>query len=222
MYTNFTVKKWDSVNKIFTLKEWQTVYKDPHNLIVQASSPTGDDSWQSFPIGMQYSYIYNQSAQIGNHSNLVLCAFNNQTDNRRRPIHNRKVIESNLSKNNIQNIKLNPATYFAELPKYKFVISPEGNGIDCHRHYEALIAGCIPIIENNLAIRHKYAGLPILYTHNYSEVTADYLNRQYQIMLNTRYDFSRLFLNFYSEDQQRLIKQYGNYWTKKMTNRIYY
>ena len=35
------------------------------------------------------------------------------------------------------------------LSKYKFIISPEGNGIDCHRHYEAILCGCIPIIEYN-------------------------------------------------------------------------
>lgn len=222
MYTNFTIKSWKSLYNNITLKEWQTQYKDPAQLIVQASSTTGDDSWQPFPIGMQYSYIYNQSNQLGDHSKLVLCAFNTRTDQHRRPIHNRKVIESILLKNNIPNIQLNPANYFAELPRYKFVISPEGNGIDCHRHYEALIAGCIPIVENNLAIRHKYAGLPILYTHNYSEVTADYLNKQYEIMLNKSYNFSRLFLNFYPEDQQRLIKQNGNYWMQKMTKRLYY
>lgn len=37
--------------------------------------------------------------------------------------------------------------YFNSLSTYKFVISPEG--IDCHRHYEALLARCVPIIEHN-------------------------------------------------------------------------
>ena len=205
-----------------TLKEWQNLCKNPAELIIQASSIDGNDRWQSFPIGMQYSYIYNQPIKLGDHSNLVLCAFNNTTDQYRRPLYNRRVIETNLLKNNITNIALNSSDYFASLPTYKFVISPEGNGINCHRHYEALIAGCIPIIENNLHIQQKYAGLPILYTDDYTEITNDYLNTQYEIMLNTTYDFSRLFISFYSQDEQTLLKKCGNYWMKKLTNKLVY
>ena len=52
---------------------------------------------------------------------------------------NRKIIHNNLFKNGIKNYKLNFGDYIFGLSKFKFVISPEGNGEDCHRHYEALI-----------------------------------------------------------------------------------
>ena len=115
-------------------------------------------------------------------------------------------------KNGIQNNELHHEFYFTFLPSYKFVISPEGNGIDCHRHYEALLAGCIPIVEHNPLIEEKYKGCPILYTTDYSEITEEYLQQKYQEMLHTEYDFSRLFLSFYSDEEQKLIKQCGNYW----------
>jgi hypothetical protein len=108
------------------------------------------------------------------------------------------------------------------LPKYKFIISPEGNGIDCHRHYEALMAGCIPIIEDNELIREKYKGCPILYTKDYSEITKEYLESKYEEMKNKYYDFSRLFLNYYDDKTQIEIKNNGNYWGNRLTGKTWY
>jgi hypothetical protein len=154
--------------------------------------------------------------QHGSHQNTVLCAISSISDFRRRPNGiNRRSILSNLEKSGIKNVNLSGVDYFNELPCYKFVISPEGNGIDCHRHYEALMAGCIPIMEDNPLIREKYKGLPILYTKDYSEITTSYLNKKYNEMLDQTFDFSRLFLSFYSLEDQLKIKSNGNYWVKK-------
>jgi hypothetical protein len=211
----------------YTLNEWQKIYKDPRNLIVQASAIDGSDSWQPFPIGMQYSYINNfnkkEQIQIGSHSEVVLSSFTRDTDKYRRPLDiNRYLIESNLKANGIINSWSNPDLYFDNLPNYKFVISPEGNGIDCHRHYESLLAGCIPIIEYNSLIEEKYKGCPILYTKDYSEITTEYLEEKYTEMLNKEYDFSRLFLNYYSLQNQYYIKTQGNYWTTRFTGKRFY
>jgi hypothetical protein len=112
--------------------------------------------------------------------------------------------------------------YFDTLPSYKFVISPEGNGIDCHRHYEALLAGCIPVIERNPVIEEKYKGCPILYTNDYSEITPAYLELKYEEMKTQTYDFSRLFLEFYPSETQAEIKRCGNYWMKQLTGQTVY
>lgn len=93
---------------MYSLREWQQKSKDVNNLIVQASAPDGSDSWQPFPIGMQYSYMYNyhkgDAIQIGNHTKTVLCGIATTTDGRRRPIgKNRQSILNNLEKNNIYN-----------------------------------------------------------------------------------------------------------------------
>jgi hypothetical protein len=128
----------------------------------------------------------------------------------------------NVSRNGIVNRQVSGSQYFDELPSYKFVISPEGNGIDCHRHYEALMAGCIPIMEDNPLIREKYKGLPILYTKDYSEITPYYLEQKYREMLDQTYDFSKLFLSSYSLGQQDLIKANGNYWVKRLCSKTWY
>jgi len=62
--------------------------------------------------------------------------------------------------------------------KYKFVISPHGNGLDCHRTYEALALGCIPIIKSS-PLNTLYEGLPIIIVNNWSDVTEELLNKEY-------------------------------------------
>ena len=210
-----------------TLRAWQQTYKDPKNFIVQASTQDGSDSWTIFPIGMGWQYATNYGGsekwQIGSHQSLVQCAISAGTDGRRRPYgFNRHMILFNLSRNRILNRQVSGSQYFDELPSYKFVISPEGNGIDCHRHYEALMAGCIPIMEDNQIIREKYKDLPILYTKDYSEITQEYLEQTYKEMLDQSYDFSRLFLSYYSLGQQDLIKSNGNYWVKRLCSKTWY
>jgi len=206
---------------IMTLRDWQKICKQNKILIVQGSARDGSDSWQPFPIGMswQYTFVYNKcrELQIGTHKDLLLVAIKPQTDQVRRPGGpNRKVFIRNLEKNGFSNTFLEPAKYFESLPTYKFIASPEGNGIDCHRHYEALIAGCIPIIEHNSLIEEKYKGCPILYTKDYSEITAEYLERIYKKMLDETYDFSCLSMTNYDDATQAVIKECGNFWTVRM------
>ena len=203
----------------YTLREWQQIDKDVPNLIVQASAVDGSDSMQPFPIGMGYKYKGQQLK--GPHDQTVMCAIMTVTDKNRRPYgKNRNTIVKTLKKNGIQN-KLTD-TYFDDLPKYKFIVSPEGNGIDCHRHYEALIAGCIPIVEYNDHIQEKYKGCPILYTNDYTEITEEYLLQKYNEMLDTEYDFSRLMLDYYDEETIEKIKKCGNFWMKSQTGKDWY
>ena len=86
------------------------------------------------------------------------------------------------------------------------------------RHYEALIACCIPIIEYDKKILKKYQGLPVLYTKDYSEITPEYLTKMYEIMIFKKYNFSKLYLSFYSKDEIEEIKDKGNYWCDKLMN----
>lgn len=206
------------------LDDWQKKIKPLHEIIIQASEPSGrsQNHHYDFSIGMHYSYFNlsnknKMNMQIGNHENLLLCAFNPFTDRKRRGSHkiNRLHILKNLNDNNIKNQQLDQTEYFKTLSSYKFVISPEGNGLDCHRHYEALIAGCIPIIEYNKYIDKKYKNLPVLYTHDYSEINTDYLLKKYVEFEQKTYNFSKLFLSNHTKRSQFLIKKYGNFWCNK-------
>uniref|UniRef100_A0A6C0AJT1 Exostosin GT47 domain-containing protein n=1 Tax=viral metagenome TaxID=1070528 RepID=A0A6C0AJT1_9ZZZZ len=209
------------------LSTWQNCYKDSTQFIIQASSMNEDDAWMPFPIGMGYHYVAQMSKgqrlQHGQHDQLLLCSITPTTDYKRRAHgKNRRTILNTLYLNAIRNTFLQPDIYFETLPSYKFVLSPEGNGIDCHRHYEALMAGCIPIMERNPLVEEKYRGCPILWTTDYSEITHDYLNNKYEEMKSRVYDFSRLFIGFYPPRVQSEIKQCGNYWMIKLTGRPIY
>jgi hypothetical protein len=214
----------------YTLRAWQALDKTPFlkKLIVQASDMTGQDQWQPFPIGLNYSFATNLlllgDKRLINQSltkeKLLLCALNVHTDSQRRRHQavNRARIVATLK----SNVFLQAHDYFRVLPHYKFVVSPEGNGIDCHRHYETLLTGGIPIVEHNPLIEAKYKGCPILYTTNYSELTQEYLMAKYTEMLDQTFDFACLFLPFYDVATQHTIKTCGNYWMKRLTKKHWY
>jgi hypothetical protein len=201
-----------------TLREWQKVHKNKQNLIINASATDESDSPQSFPIGLCYHYVNyeNLDTQIGMHTNTVLCAIQEGTDKNRRGTSgkNRSTILKTLSSNGIGNKLTDPKSYYESLSSYKFIVSPEGNGIDCHRHYEALIAGCIPIVENNNHIKSIYGDCPILYTNDYSEITPEYLDKKYAEMMDKTYDFSKLFISSYPLVVKHQIHQNSAFWTR--------
>ena len=45
--------------------------------------------------------------------------------------------------------------YYHLINKYKFILSPSGAGPDCHRTWEALYMGCIPIVISS-SIKELY------------------------------------------------------------------
>ena len=194
-----------------TLREWADRGRHavpPSELIVQASSVDAPDGAQLFPIGMAFQFvrdghrIWDRPARDRG----VLCAFNATTDQERRGHlpKNRRSIAETLAALGAPNVSLSPAEYYAALPRHRFVVSPEGNGVDCHRTYEALLAGCVPILERNEVTQRKYAGLPVLYTDDYSDLaalTAD---------VDLEYDFAPLLVSHYA--QAATIRACGDYW----------
>lgn len=58
---------------------------------------------------------------------------------------------------------------------YAFVASPYGGGPDCHRTWEALILGCIPIIKKEKFINGLFDDLPVLLVNKWSDVTQELL-----------------------------------------------
>lgn len=212
-----------------TLREWQQLIKPVEYLLFNCSdSVTISDAWVPYPIGLCLHFRDFigpvQSWQIGEHENTALLAIHPLSDKYKRPEgqYNRsKIIEAFAAKG-IANQRLSIQEYFTALPHYKFVISPPGNGIDCHRHYEAIIAGCIPIVEEYEPMHTKYGDCPILYTRDYSEITPEYLEQKYTEMLDKTYDFSRLFLGTYNHETQIEIMKSGNYWCNRFKGHNWY
>jgi len=52
---------------------------------------------------------------------------------------------------------------------YPFVMSAHGNGLDCHRTWEVLCLGCIPIVKTS-SLDPLYRGLPVAIVEDWREV----------------------------------------------------
>lgn len=66
---------------------------------------------------------------------------------------------------------LNASLYRSYLRRYMFVASPDGNGLDCHRTWEAMYLGCVPVVEDNPMTRHfKSLGLPLEIISDWEEL----------------------------------------------------
>jgi hypothetical protein len=63
---------------------------------------------------------------------------------------------------------LGVSEYLADLCKSKFVLCPEGTGIDTHRVYESLLCGATPVVKRN-SLSHLYETLPVCIVDNWSD-----------------------------------------------------
>jgi hypothetical protein len=65
--------------------------------------------------------------------------------------------------------RTNSRDYRIRLERYAFVASPPGNGVDCHRTWEALYLGVIPIVKRS-AFYDSFPGLPALAVGEWEEI----------------------------------------------------
>jgi hypothetical protein len=99
---------------------------------------------------------------------------------------------------------LNSSIYRQVVRKYKFIASPSGNGIDCHRTWEAIYMNCIPIVEDSYMTRFfRNEGLPLVLIDDWDEVIG--------------WDEGHL-EHLYSEckRQSSVGKSYFRYWKEKI------
>jgi hypothetical protein len=80
-----------------------------------------------------------------------------------------------------------------------FVISPSGAGIDCHRTWEALALGCVPIVKRN-HLSDVFDGLPVIIVDDWRVVTQALLIEKFEAMKGNTFDYSRLFLSYWSDE----------------------
>ena len=63
------------------------------------------------------------------------------------------------------------------------MISPPGNSVDCHRIWESIYLGVIPIVEKHLC--HDYWNdLPILFVNSFNDINEKILNENYETLIS--------------------------------------
>jgi len=80
--------------------------------------------------------------------------------------------------------------------KYTFVASPHGNGLDCHRTWEALCLGCIPIVKTSI-LDELYVDLPVLIVKEWSNVSQKLLDETIVKFKNMTFNYEKLTLNYW-------------------------
>lgn len=88
------------------------------------------------------------------------------------------------------------SSYLSDLGHTKFVLSPRGNGLDCHRTWEALMMGAIPIVKTS-ASDSLYVDLPVLVIDDWNVVTKEFLDRVYIYMMLMNYNTDKLFADYW-------------------------
>jgi len=90
---------------------------------------------------------------------------------------------------------------YDEWRKYRFVLSPPGAGIDCHRTWEAITVGCIPIVLSS-NLNELYTDLPVVVVDSWDQITAEYLSEQYTVVEANRqsgkYNMDKLTLDYWT------------------------
>ena len=58
--------------------------------------------------------------------------------------------------------------YYADLCRSKFVLCPDGTGIDTHRVYESMLCGATPVVLRN-SLCHMYAKMPVCIVDSWTD-----------------------------------------------------
>ena len=91
----------------------------------------------------------------------------------------RQAVQNALEHNpsvRFQTRKVRRLDLWREKTRYAFVVSPHGNGLDCHRTWESLVLGNIVIVKRS-SLDPLYEGLPVVILEDWREITPENLAR---------------------------------------------
>jgi hypothetical protein len=80
--------------------------------------------------------------------------------------------------------------------EYAFILSPFGVGMDCHRTWEALCLGCIPIVcAPNFT--NLFLDLPVLIVNDWSEINEILLKKTVDEFKQQNFNYEKLTLEYW-------------------------
>ena len=88
--------------------------------------------------------------------------------------------------------------FLTEMKDHKFMICPQGHGIDCHRNWELLYMRRVPVMKQSPYFARLMQGFPVLFVERWEDVTEELLIKNdhlYQEALQM--DLTKLDLNNY-------------------------
>ncbi|UJR16776.1 hypothetical protein I4U23_003676 [Adineta vaga] len=208
----------------------KTIYKQQnHHTVPQLYGDIDEPLHYIQPIDMTRRVLFDKSSS--NRKNLLLINFMADSDGigLRRRIWKDLCIRKNKTKSFITCIGKDPgvgrsnlADIYIRNRQYSFWLSPRGNGIDCHRTWEALYLDVIPIVWNS-SLNSLYEDLPVIIIQTHTEITEEFLKEKlYEISMKKYYHMKQTY---------RMEKLRNAYWRRlilitigaehRQTKRIY-
>lgn len=86
--------------------------------------------------------------------------------------------------------------YIKDTAQHKFSVAPPGLGPDLYRIYECLMVGTIPIVKHSY-LDWLYEGLPVLFINDWSEVTEEFLHKEYARITAKKYNPEKLYMDYW-------------------------
>lgn len=96
--------------------------------------------------------------------------------------------------------------YLLDLKKSVFTFSPRGNGLDCHRTWEAILMGCIPIVRAS-NLDPLLEDLPVLIIENWQQINKEYLERKKLELKEKSYSIDKLFIHYWKTYIQNILRK---------------
>jgi hypothetical protein len=81
---------------------------------------------------------------------------------------------------------------------YAFVLSPEGGGMDCHRTWEALALGCIPIVKRS-SFSDLFQNLPVLIVDDWSEINQQLLIEAFAVYKDAHLNMQEITMRYWAD-----------------------
>lgn len=84
-----------------------------------------------------------------------------------------------------------------QVSAHKFILSPEGNGMEAHRTWEALYLRSFPIVQRRHFTETFAKLLPILVVDDWQQVTKEFLEEKYQEFVTREWNWEALKIGYW-------------------------
>ena len=125
---------------------------------------------------------------------LVYMNFNTQTHSSRPAIWDTLCNKEWVTKTQ----KIPMQQFYFDIASHKFIISPRGNGVDCHRTWEALYLRTIPIVKRSVHM-DEFSDLPIYFIDKWEDLCYVELEKYYNKVKDSLFDLDKMKISWWRE-----------------------
>lgn len=185
---NNVIQKYPKILQIPLGLDYHAVYNDPGKWknIADGNTPVEQERY--------LLDVINNSVPFYKRINKIYVNFDINADRFGQRKQCLKDIPKNLLKMYQQ--KLKRTQTWINTTKYAFVLSPYGQGMDCHRTWEALILGSIPIIKSKEFVK-MFEDLPVLIVNDWKQVTQKLLDDTIEEFKSKSFNYDKLTLEYW-------------------------